>query len=39
VENHIAIFHVQHVFGYGDTYTVIHPTVRDLAWQALAGEL
>jgi CubicO group peptidase (beta-lactamase class C family) len=39
VENHVAIFYAQHVFGFGDTYTVIHPKVRDLAWQALADGL
>ncbi|MDR1288294.1 MAG: beta-lactamase family protein [Treponema sp.] len=39
VENHIAIFYAQHVFGYADTYTVIHPKVRDLVYEALAGEL
>ena len=37
-ENHVAIFYTQHVFGYGDTYTVIHPKVRDLVCEALAGE-
>jgi CubicO group peptidase (beta-lactamase class C family) len=38
-ENHLAIFYAQHVFGYADTYTVIHPNVRDLVYEALAGEL
>jgi CubicO group peptidase (beta-lactamase class C family) len=35
VENHVAIFYAQHVLGFGDTYTVIHPKVRDLVYQAL----
>jgi CubicO group peptidase (beta-lactamase class C family) len=39
VKNHLAIFYTQHVFGFADTYTVIHPKLRDLVYQALAGEL
>jgi CubicO group peptidase (beta-lactamase class C family) len=39
VENHVAVFYVQHVFGFGDVFTVIHPKVRDLVYQSLAGEL
>jgi hypothetical protein len=38
-ENHLTIFYAQHVFGYADTYTVIHPNLRDLVYEALAGEL
>jgi CubicO group peptidase (beta-lactamase class C family) len=37
VKNHLAIFYAQHVLWYGDTYTVIHPKIRDLVYQALAG--
>jgi CubicO group peptidase (beta-lactamase class C family) len=39
VENHVAIFYAQHVLGFGDTCTVIHPKVRDLVYQSLADEL
>ncbi|MDR1899059.1 MAG: beta-lactamase family protein [Treponema sp.] len=39
VENHVAIFYAQHVFGFDDTAKVIHPKVRDLVYQSLADEL
>jgi CubicO group peptidase (beta-lactamase class C family) len=39
VKNHLAIFYAQHVIGFAETYTVIHPKVRDLAYQSLADEL
>jgi CubicO group peptidase (beta-lactamase class C family) len=39
VENHLAIFYAQHVILFVDAYTVIHPRVRDLVYQALADEL
>jgi CubicO group peptidase (beta-lactamase class C family) len=39
VKNHVAIFYAQHVFGFDDTYSVIHPKVRDLTYQAFAEEL
>ena len=39
VENHVAIFYAQHVFGFDDTFKVIHPKIRDLTYQALVDEL
>lgn len=35
VENHLAIFYVQHILGFGDAYTVIHPKIRDLVYQSM----
>ena len=33
--NHVAIFYVQHVMGFGEVYGVIHPRVRDLVYEGL----
>ncbi len=33
--NHVAIFYVQHVMGFGEVYSVIHPRVRDLVYEGL----
>jgi CubicO group peptidase (beta-lactamase class C family) len=35
VENHLAIFYAQHVRGCGYAYDVIHPKIRDLAYEML----
>jgi CubicO group peptidase (beta-lactamase class C family) len=39
VKNNLAILYAQHVIVFTDTFTVIHPKVRDLTYQALADEL
>lgn len=33
--NHISIFYAQHVLGFLPVYQTIHPTIRDLAYEAL----
>lgn len=33
--NHISIFYAQHVLGFPEVYHTIHPTIRDLAYEAL----
>ena len=33
--NHVGIFYVQHVLGFGEVYTTIHPRVRDLVYKGL----
>lgn len=35
VENHLAIFYIQHVLNCGYVYDVIHPKVRDLTYEML----
>lgn len=36
-ENHIGIFLAEHVLSFPKNYSDIHPTVRDLAYEALIG--
>lgn len=31
----ISMFYTQHVVGFGEAYTTIHPTIRDLAYEAM----
>lgn len=33
--NHISIFYVQHIMGFPAVYSEIHPTIRDLAYEAI----
>ena len=33
--NHISIFYAQHVMGFPRAYSEIHPTIRDLAYEAM----
>jgi len=35
VENHLAIFYVQHVIGCDYAYQVVHPKIRDLTYEML----
>lgn len=35
VENHLAIFYLQHICGCNYAYDVIHPTIRDLTYDML----
>lgn len=35
VENHLAIFYIQHVRNCGYAYSVIHPKIRDLSYEML----
>jgi len=37
VDHHISIFLAEHVLSFPDSYSTIHPTVRDLAYEALLG--
>ena len=34
--NHVSIFYVEHVLGFFEGYSVIHPRVRDLVYKGLA---
>ena len=34
-ENRIGIFFAEHVFSFGENYRIIHPTLRDLAYEAI----
>ena len=36
--NHVGIFYVQHVLGFGEVYSTIHPRVRDLVYKGLFRE-
>lgn len=38
VENHLAIFYLQHIRGCGYAYDVIHPTIRNLTYEMLGIE-
>ncbi len=33
--HHVSIFYVQHIMGFPTVYEEIHPTIRDLAYEAL----
>jgi CubicO group peptidase (beta-lactamase class C family) len=33
--NKVSIFYLQHVLGYGDQFTVIHPMLRDMVYRGL----
>jgi CubicO group peptidase (beta-lactamase class C family) len=35
VDNNVAIVYVQHVMQHSDVFNIIHPTVRDLAYEGL----
>ena len=37
-DNHVSYVYTQHVKGYGEVYSVIHPKLRDLIYEALRSE-